>query len=76
MLEIKDISIELGEFSLKKVSLDIKDGEYMVILGPTGAGKTILLEIIAGIYIPDSGRIILKGNDITSEDPKDRKITM
>jgi molybdate transport system ATP-binding protein/molybdate/tungstate transport system ATP-binding protein len=48
----------------------------MVILGPTGAGKTILLETIAGIYIPDCGRIILEGNDITSEDPKDRKITM
>lgn len=76
MLEIKDISIELGEFSLKKISLVINKGEYMVILGPTGAGKTILLETIAGIYIPDCGRIILNDKDITSEDPKNRKITM
>ncbi|MDD4299786.1 MAG: tungstate ABC transporter ATP-binding protein WtpC [Methanomicrobium sp.] len=76
MLKTKNVSIELGEFSLKKVSLDVKDGEYRVILGPTGAGKTILLETIAGIYIPDSGQVILKDEDITSKDPKDRRITM
>ncbi|MBP2134546.1 molybdate transport system ATP-binding protein/molybdate/tungstate transport system ATP-binding protein [Methanomicrobium sp. W14] len=76
MLEVKNISIELGEFSLKNVSMQVNEGEYMVVLGPTGAGKTILLETIAGIYIPRCGRIFLNGKDITTEDPKDRKIAM
>lgn len=76
MLKTKDLSIELGEFSLKKVNLSINNGEYRVILGPTGAGKTILLETIAGIYIPDSGSVTLKDEDITSKDPKNRNITM
>lgn len=76
MLSIKNISKTLGEFCLKNVSLDINDGEYMVILGPTGAGKTILLEIIAGIYLPDSGTIELHERDITFLDPKERKVSM
>ncbi|ADN37170.1 ABC transporter related protein [Methanolacinia petrolearia DSM 11571] len=76
MLELKDISIKLGEFSLEKINLSIEKGEYVVILGPTGAGKTIVLETIAGIYPPDSGSIELNGEDITFADPKDRNISM
>ena len=76
MLRIKDISKTLGDFHLNNVSLDIEDGEYMVILGPTGAGKTILLEAIAGIYLPDSGTIELNERDITFLDPKKRKVSM
>jgi molybdopterin-binding protein len=76
MLRIENVSKELGEFRLKNVSLDVKDGEYMVIIGPTGAGKTILLETVAGVYPPDSGKVLLLGNDITHRPPKDRNITM
>ncbi|HJJ43312.1 MAG TPA: ATP-binding cassette domain-containing protein, partial [Methanocorpusculum sp.] len=52
MLEIEDLSIQLGEFSFKNLDLIVKKGEYCIILGPTGAGKTILLETIAGIHYP------------------------
>lgn len=76
MLEIKDLSIDLGDFKLRNVNLEIKDNEYFVILGPTGAGKTILLETLAGIYKPDSGSVILNNRDITSMEPQDRNIGM
>jgi len=74
MLHIKNLSKDLGEFVLRDVSLDIERGEYIVIIGPTGAGKTILLETIAGIYPPDSGTIILDGRDITGLPPRERNI--
>jgi molybdopterin-binding protein len=60
----------------RDVSLDVEDGEYLMILGPTGAGKTILLETIAGIYPPDKGRVYLNGRDITRLPPRQRNIGM
>ncbi|KDE54847.1 ABC transporter ATP-binding protein [Methanoculleus sp. MH98A] len=76
MLTIDSVSKSLGEFSLSNVSLSVEDGEYFIVLGPTGAGKTILLETIAGIYTPDAGRILLNGRDITDVPAKDRNIGM
>jgi molybdopterin-binding protein len=74
MVKVERISKNLGEFSLKDVSLNIADGEYLMILGPTGAGKTILLETIAGIYLPDKGKIYLNGQNITELPPRKRNI--
>jgi molybdate transport system ATP-binding protein/molybdate/tungstate transport system ATP-binding protein len=76
MIKIENIYKDLGEFRLEDVSLDIEDAEYMVILGPTGAGKTILLETLAGIYLPDKGRIYLDNRDITRMPPRLRNIGM
>lgn len=76
MIKIDNISKNLGEFFLKDVTLDIEDGTYFMILGPTGAGKTILLESIAGIYYPDKGRIWMDGTDITNTPPRSRNISM
>lgn len=76
MLEIEDLSIQLGEFSFKDLNLTVKKGEYCIILGPTGAGKTILLETIAGIHYPKSGRILLDGKEITNTPPESRGIGM
>lgn len=56
MIRVKDISNNWGEFELKNVSLEVKQGEYFVILGPTGSGKTLLLELIVGLYIPNKGK--------------------
>ncbi len=55
MIRIENVSKNLGEFKLDDATLQIDEGEYFIILGPTGAGKTILIETIAGIYRPDSG---------------------
>ena len=57
MLEVRGLSLSLGEFTLDGVDLTVGDTEYFIILGPTGAGKTILLETIAGIYTPAAGTI-------------------
>jgi molybdate transport system ATP-binding protein/molybdate/tungstate transport system ATP-binding protein len=76
MIKINGVSIRLGEFFLKDVTLDIDDGKYFMILGPTGAGKTILLESIAGIYYPDNGSIWMNGQDITHTPPRKRNISM
>ena len=76
MIRIENISKDLGEFKLNDVTLHVNDGEYFIILGPTGAGKTILLETIAGIYRPDSGRVFLNETDVTDVLPKDRHISM
>ncbi|MDN7025609.1 ABC transporter ATP-binding protein [Methanoculleus sp. FWC-SCC1] len=76
MLQIANVSKDMGEFFLDNVSLEIQDGEYLVIIGPTGAGKTILLETVAGIYESDSGEIYLDGREITDAAPRDRNICM
>jgi molybdate/tungstate transport system ATP-binding protein len=55
----------LGAFSLKDVDLEVADGEYFALLGPTGSGKTVLLEIIMGFHRPDLGKIVLDNHDIT-----------
>ena len=76
MIRIENISKNLGEFFLNDATLDIEKGEYFVVLGPTGAGKTILLEAIAGIYSPDRGKILMDGRDITNVPPRSRNISM
>ncbi len=76
MITIEDLHIDLGEFALRGIDLEVEDGDYLMILGPTGAGKTILLETIAGIYEPDRGRICLDGEDITGISPKNRYLGM
>ena len=76
MISLSNICKDLGEFVLRDVSLEIEQGEYFMILGPTGSGKTILLETIAGVYRPDSGRILLNGVDVTFLPPRERNVGM
>ncbi|MBS3815131.1 MAG: ABC transporter ATP-binding protein [Hadesarchaea archaeon] len=74
MINIKDLSNEWGEFSLKDINLDIQRQEYFIILGPTGAGKTLLLELIAGFHTPDKGKIMINETDLTSVPPENRDV--
>ncbi len=76
MIEVNDLSVDLGEFVLKNITLAIKEGEYFIILGPTGAGKTVLLESIAGLYPTKSGEIWLRGKEVTGFEPEKRKISI
>lgn len=73
-LHVESVAKTLGDFSLHDVSFYVKTGEYFMILGPTGAGKTIVLETIAGIHTPDTGRICWDGEDITRSEPRARNI--
>ena len=74
MLELKNIywSTPDGRSVIRDVSLTIPDSGMTVITGPNGGGKTTLAKIIAGIEIPQEGRIIFQGEDITSLDVTER----
>src|SRR6266699_5238854 len=56
------------------LSLIIRDGELVALLGPTGAGKTTTLRLIAGLEMPDRGSIRIGGRDVTGEAPADRDV--
>jgi ABC-type Fe3+/spermidine/putrescine transport system ATPase subunit len=74
MLRLIDINRKLGNFALSEINLEVTDGEYYVLLGRSGSGKTQLLELIAGLEHPDSGKIFLENIDITRQKIQDRKI--
>jgi len=58
------------------VSLDVDDGEFMVLLGPSGCGKTTLLRMVAGLELPDSGQVVIRGRDVTYLPPRERNLSM
>jgi molybdate/tungstate transport system ATP-binding protein len=74
MLILNNISKRLGAFHLTDINLDIPEGTYYVLLGRSGSGKTQLLELIAGLNIPDAGQIILDNEDITRKKLQKRGI--
>jgi branched-chain amino acid transport system ATP-binding protein len=65
-LEVKEVSIRFGGVqALADVSFSVNKGELVGLIGPNGAGKTTLLKVIAGVLMPDKGRILLGGADVT-----------
>ena len=74
MLRLIDINRRLGDFALTDINLEVSPGQYYVLLGRSGSGKTQLLELIAGLEHPDNGKIILENEDITKQRIQDRKI--
>jgi molybdate/tungstate transport system ATP-binding protein len=73
-LKIEKLSKQWPNFSLKNINLTVESGEYFALLGPTGAGKTILLETLMGFNKPDTGKIILDGKELTNLPPEKRNI--
>jgi len=76
MIEIKNLSVKLGSFCLKEINLSINSGEFFVLLGPTGTGKTVLLESIAGLKPLTKGQIIINNKDLTDKKPEERNISI
>ena len=72
MIRVKNLYLRLKKFRLVDVNLNANKGDYLVILGPSGAGKTLLLECIAGLRKPNRGRIIINGVDVTYLPPERR----
>ena len=72
MIEIKNLSLTKGKFRLRGINLSVPDRSYCVLLGPTGAGKTLLMECIAGLHNITSGSIFLKGQPVTDLKPEKR----
>ena len=74
MLSIRNLSVKLGDFELNNINLELGQGDYYVLLGKSGVGKTVLLEIIAGLITPDSGQVFLNNEDITHQKIQHRKV--
>lgn len=72
MLELRGLRKTLGKWSLDGLDLALEPGEYFVLLGPSGVGKSVTLELIAGLQQPDSGAILWSGEDLTASAPEDR----
>ena len=58
--------------AVDNISLEIEDGDYVFLLGPTGCGKTTTLRMIAGLEQPTKGKVLIDGNDVEGIPPEDR----
>jgi len=76
VIELHSLSYKAGEFSLDDISFRVDEKETVVILGPTGAGKTVLLELIAGFRSPKEGSLFINESEITHLPPEKREIGM
>lgn len=73
VLKANSISIEFGGLkAVENFSIEIKQGELVGLIGPNGAGKTTVFNMLTGVYIPTSGTIELRGQDVTKLDPHNR----
>jgi len=74
MLELTNLSVQVGDFKVAHISLSVHKRSIHAILGPSGSGKTILIETIAGFHQPCGGQILLEGADITAHVPELRNM--
>ena len=76
-LELRNISKSYGRTKvIDNMSLEVEEGEFFVVLGPSGTGKSTLLKIIVGIEQPDSGKVFIDGRDVTRLPPNKRNLAM
>ena len=77
IIEIRNVTKRFGKVAaVDDVSLDIRRGEFFVLLGPSGCGKTTLLRMIAGFELPTSGQILIDGQDMAGIPPNKRPVNM
>jgi spermidine/putrescine transport system ATP-binding protein len=76
-VRLEDLRKAFGDVvAVDDVSLEIHEGEFFSLLGPSGCGKTTTLRMLGGFELPSSGRILLRGQDITHEPPEKRPVNM
>ncbi len=74
MIRTEEMSFRIGTFQLQRLSINIAKGEYFILLGPPGSGKTIFLECLCGLKKINSGRIYIDGRNVTKLEPRTRGI--
>src|SRR5262245_4668690 len=74
LIEISDLAVRQGKFALAGVSLAVPAGQYAVLMGRSGCGKTTILEAVAGLRPPAAGSIALAGRDVTRLRPAARHV--
>ena len=76
MVEIKGISKSFGKtVALSEIDLTIEEGRFFALVGPSGSGKTTLLHILGGFIEPSAGRVLIAGQDVSSQPPARRSTT-
>jgi ABC-type sugar transport system ATPase subunit len=76
MLKTVNLSKKFDNFELKPLSFEIPQGSYAMIIGESGAGKTILIELLSGLRKPDSGTVYWNNADVSKIKPQDRKFAV
>ena len=74
MIDIRSLCLTAGTFHLRDVSLHVAAGEYFVLMGATGSGKSLLIKSICGLLRPSAGAIRIAGRDVTHLEPRDRRV--
>ncbi|MCM2374599.1 ABC transporter ATP-binding protein [Aporhodopirellula aestuarii] len=74
MIRLHQIAIQIADFSMSDISIEIERGQYAVLMGKTGCGKTSILETICGLRKPTSGTVWVQDTDVTRFSPGDRQI--
>lgn len=74
MIELKNLTRSWGNFTLCNINLKVAKGEFFGLFGHNGAGKTLLMETIAGIWIPQEGEVWINSRELTKTPPEERSI--
>ena len=76
MIRTENLHVDLDPFHLRDITLAVEKNDFFVLMGPTGAGKTVLLEALAGLTPIQSGRIWIGGRDVTKMPPEKRAVSI
>jgi len=71
-LELRDVSLRAGDFRVGPLDLSVRAGEYFILMGHTGAGKSLLMKAICGVHPLEAGRVLIGPHDVTNMEPHER----
>ncbi|MEH6741392.1 MAG: ATP-binding cassette domain-containing protein, partial [Sulfitobacter sp.] len=76
-LELRGVSKRFGDTqALDNINLTVEQGSLVVLLGPTGAGKTTLQRVVAGLEKPDEGQVLINGREMGTLQPNQRDVSV